>query len=268
MRSAGLGDPEPRPQTTAGEQPAHPAGLLLRLGEPRVVPVPAGHLGLDGVRARRPLRRAVPQVGLGRLPQANPAPARRPSSSRSAGNSLPSGSGGGSGASATKTSRPSRAPPVSTRRSSASAAALSEVVHSTPRHHAASNDPSGKGRRWPSATTDGRPNSRADACTAAAMGSAHTGRSPRSAASQPAGPPTPAPESSTRTPGRSSIRSASQRSAPSLPLPRHPAGIACSGPSARTASSVHPATVSNSASIASLSSSLTPFPSARARPRP
>ena len=48
-----------------------------------------------------------------------------------------------------------------------------------------------------------------------------------------------------------------ERSAPSLPLPRHPAGTAYSGPSARTASSVHPATVPNSASIASLSSSVT-----------
>ena len=107
------------------------------------------------------------------------------------------------------------------------------------------------------ATTDGSPNSRRLARTAAAIGSAQTGRSPRSAASQPAGPPTPAPASSNRVPGPSASRSASQRSAPSLPLPRHPAGsrtrVRARAPPPRSS----PATVSNSASIASLSSSVT-----------
>ena len=169
------------------------------------------------------------------------------------GKSLPSGSGPGSGPRATNTSRPRSPSGRSTRRSSRTTAGRCGrgIVHSTPRHSTASNAPDRSGRASAAATTVGRPNSRRPAAAAPRIGSTHTGCGPKWSASQAAGPPTPEPTSATRVSGPISSASASQARSDGLPLPRQPAGIAYSGPSSRTASSVQPASRSNSISWAS-----------------
>ena len=66
------------------------------------------------------------------------------------------------------------------------------------------------------------------------------------------GPPSPAPMSIIRSPGAGASQSSSQSRADGRPLPRQAAGMRYCGPRLSATSAVHSATVSNSASIASL----------------
>ena len=101
---------------------------------------------------------------------------------------------------ARNTSRPTRPPAAAPGAARPARRPRPATVHSTPRLQTASNAPSAKGRRSRRAAPPG-------GRTAAArgqrgrLGSAQHRPDPGSAASQPAGPPTPAPMSSSRVPG-------------------------------------------------------------------
>ena len=140
-------------------------------------------------------------------------------------------------------------------------AALPSVVHSTPRHHAASAEPVAIGSRSPAPATAGRPNSRAAARQAPTIGSTSTGARRTAPRRTPPGRPRRRRRRPAGRPAASSHASPSQASADGLPLPRQPAGMAWSGPSRSTASWVQRATTSNSASMAeSASGPVTPRP--------
>ena len=237
-------------------QPADDPVLLRGLLPRRVVAVVARDVLLDAVGPLAPGGRRAPAGGR-RRPRRPPGSRRRrsaPPARRGWGSRCPRAPRAGARPAWSSTSSPRRPPGTRTRRSSASIRTRSAVTHRTPSDHAASTLAVAIGRSSDAAAATGKPNRRRADCAACTIGSVSTGRPDqrpsRCSDSHAAGPPSPAPESRKRwSPCRSSPPAIHARSA-GEPLPRQPAGIAWSSPSARTASSVQAATVSNSASIA------------------